>query len=235
MPAVMGQLFADLIPAMNLALEPADREVALVAMRQLAPIDFDKLPTHNYSVQGQKGGPVGGLDPKSGRVTPAKVSVTFIWSLKVSDSRLIARPAQDGFFVRKVHRLLDNSYVNTTLFVIDDTVLYTWQDKQILTDQLLSDDNHTLALETLMYIGEVTEENDPRILERSQLVRTILDNPAAYEVASTHRAMVVKESSAKWCGGNVYHSLACLGSAHSLESPYFHYYKLLRGSAHIWR
>ena len=70
MPAVMGQLFADLIPAMNLALEPADREVALVAMRQLAPIDFDKLPTSNPSVQGQKGG----VDPESGRVTAAKVS-----------------------------------------------------------------------------------------------------------------------------------------------------------------
>ena len=98
MPAVMGQLFADLIPAMNLALEPADREVALVAMRQLAPIDFDKLPTSNPSVQGQKGGLVGGLVgglPEGGRVTAAKVSVTFIWSLKVSDSRLIARPAQD--------------------------------------------------------------------------------------------------------------------------------------------
>ena len=72
----MGQLFADLIPAMNFALEPADREVALVAMRQLARIDFDKLPTHNYSVQGQKGGQKsrGGFDPESGRVTAAKVN-----------------------------------------------------------------------------------------------------------------------------------------------------------------
>ena len=231
MPAVMGQLFADLTTSMNLALEPADREVALVAMRQLAPINFDKLPTHNYSVQGQKGGLAS--DSEGGRVTAAKVSVTFIWSLKVSDSRLIARPAQSGFFVRKIHRRVSTSYTNPTLLVIDDDALYNWQDKQILTDQLLSDDNHTLALQTLMSIGGVTEEDDPRILERSKLVRKILGNPAGYEVVSTQLASHIKEMADKWCGGNVNHSLACLGSAHTLESPYFHYYKLLRGSAHV--
>ena len=71
---VMGQLFDDFIPAMNLSLEPEAREVALVAMRELAPIDFDKLPTSNPSVQGQKGG----LDTESGRVTAAKVSVASL-------------------------------------------------------------------------------------------------------------------------------------------------------------
>ena len=33
---VMGQLFADFIPEMNLLLEPEAREAALVAMRELA-------------------------------------------------------------------------------------------------------------------------------------------------------------------------------------------------------